>query len=71
MFNFVFLVDEIVFVRRSCVDADCRAALCALADTFALHTISQDILFRCGLPLVRLWLECLRELTVCIPCCVD
>lgn len=31
---------------EGCVDHDCRRALHALADTYALHTISQDMLFR-------------------------
>jgi hypothetical protein len=36
------------FLRAAegCGDADCRRALRALSDTFALHTISQDMLFR-------------------------
>ncbi|KAL6756864.1 acyl-CoA dehydrogenase/oxidase C-terminal [Haematococcus lacustris] len=31
---------------EACPDPECRRALRALADTFALHTISQDMLFR-------------------------
>ncbi len=31
---------------EGCVDADARRALRALADTYALHVISSDMLFR-------------------------